>query len=167
MHPSPRPTFSVEQNPEKQNLKVTLAMIKEEKSAGNPKPNITMEVTDVKTSPQVNSSGKCKPLSTTERRLKIEKYQQKKKNRKWCKEIVYESRKKSAEKRVRVCGRFVDKNTERTIQKSIQYERKRFHPEKVQNESSTLMTDISKLQSTNMLPIIHSAIFAFTRAVQA
>ncbi|OMJ76542.1 hypothetical protein SteCoe_24080 [Stentor coeruleus] len=50
------------------------------------------------------------PLTIHERRLKIEKYLEKKKKRTWIKKIHYDCRKRVADNRLRVKGRFVTRS---------------------------------------------------------
>ena len=162
----PRP--AIEPSPVKQNLKPMFFTSKEEKKTENPKPSCAIETSEVKMSPQLGSSIKFKPITVVERRLKIEKYQQKKKNRKWNKEIVYYSRKMSAEKRVRVCGRFVDKATEMNIQHyhtHHQEDKKKPTSMKAMKENAMIISEPPRLESTSILPIISKPIFACTRTV--
>ena len=159
---------AIEPSPVKQNLKPMFFTSKEEKKTENPKPSCAIENSEVIMSPQLDASIRFKPITAVERRLKIEKYQQKKKNRKWNKEIVYYSRKMSAEKRVRVCGRFVDKATEMNIQHvhtQYQEEKKKPTPMKAQKENMITISEFPRLEPTGMLPIISKPIFAYTRSV--
>lgn len=56
-------------------------------------------------------------LTYEERQIKLKKYREKKKNRVWSKKINYNCRKKVAEGRLRVKGRFVTKEQALVLQK--------------------------------------------------
>ena len=56
-------------------------------------------------------------LSYEERQTKLQRYREKKKNRVWCKKINYNCRKKVAENRLRIKGRFVTKEQAIVLQK--------------------------------------------------
>lgn len=56
-----------------------------------------------------HSSRKIGTLTVEERRIKIEKYLQKRKKRTWSKKISYDCRKRVADSRLRIKGRFVTK----------------------------------------------------------
>lgn len=56
-----------------------------------------------------SSTRKIGTLTVEERRIKIEKYLQKRKKRTWSKKISYDCRKRVADSRLRIKGRFVTK----------------------------------------------------------
>ena len=58
---------------------------------------------------QYSPQNKIGNLSVEERRIKVQKYQEKRKKRNFKKKISYMCRKKVADKRVRIKGRFVSK----------------------------------------------------------
>ncbi len=104
-------------------------------------------------------------LDKEERRKRIEKYLLKKQKRKWSKEVVYYSRQKSAEKRVRVCGRFVNKATEIIVSQRTHegtLSRKALRPGKP-HASHKPVTKAASMSYTGALPAVHSPIFAYTR----
>jgi hypothetical protein len=57
-----------------------------------------------------HASRKIGTLTVEERRIKIEKYLEKRKKRTWCKKISYDCRKRVADSRLRIKGRFVTKD---------------------------------------------------------
>lgn len=59
---------------------------------------------------QSSITKKIGPLTVEERRAKVEKYFEKRKNRTWCKRINYDCRKRVADSRLRFKGRFVTKS---------------------------------------------------------
>ncbi len=131
--------------------------------------------------PTEGATGAVRRLSTAERRVKIERYLQKKKKRKWSREVVYYSRKKSAERRIRVCGRFVNKATEigiqhqdksqsQTQQQQTTPRGKRREPEPAgemqeprRRQPKRAKKEPEKLGNTGRLPVLVRPIFAFVR----
>lgn len=58
---------------------------------------------------QMSATRKIGNLTVEERRIKVEKYLEKRKKRTWCKKINYDCRKRVADSRLRFKGRFVTK----------------------------------------------------------
>ena len=109
-------------------------------------------------------------LSKDERRKRIERYLLKKQKRKWNKEVVYYSRQRSAEKRVRVCGRFVNKATEIIVsQKSHKKSDSSDRCPTMPSNPATLYSPQVVLKSakpdyTETLPVVNRPIFSFIRS---
>ncbi len=93
---------------------------------------------------------KTQRLSPSERRARIERYLQKKSKRKWSREVVYYSRKQSAERRVRVCGRFVTRAAEMGIQQAVGEQKRELEPQ---------------LGETQGVPAVSRPVFAFVRTL--
>ena len=60
-------------------------------------------------------------LTIEERREKIQKYLEKRKNRNWKKRINYDCRKRVADNRIRLKGRFVTKEQAKMLQKHSKF----------------------------------------------
>lgn len=65
----------------------------------------------------LNVSMKIGTLTYEQRQIKLKRYREKKKNRVWSKKINYNCRKKVAENRLRIRGRFVKKEQALVLQK--------------------------------------------------
>ena len=66
---------------------------------------------------KIEVSARVGTLSYEERQTKLQRYREKKKNRVWSKKINYNCRKKVAENRLRIKGRFVTKEQAIVLQK--------------------------------------------------
>lgn len=95
----------------KKNLAVKQILKKDINPFNFPKKIISVlpQLTSVQSSEQSQIPTKKNGLSPNDRKLKIEKYLEKKKRRVWEKKVNYDCRKKFAESRLRLKGRFIAK----------------------------------------------------------
>lgn len=78
-------------------------------------------------------------LTLAERKVKIEKYLQKRKKRTWSRKINYDCRKRVADSRLRIKGRFVTRDQAFTLMEEANIQ---FNPETITNaEIKTLLTE--------------------------
>jgi hypothetical protein len=75
----------------------------------SPSPALILSSSSPKLSPFYSPSKMIGPLSQSQRKLRVEKYLEKKKKRIWSKRVHYDCRKRVAQNRLRVKGRFVTK----------------------------------------------------------
>ena len=78
-------------------------------------PDVQDRSFEPETKPNLNQTPAGEVLTYTERQLKIKKYLEKKRKRTWHKKISYTCRKKVADQRIRIKGRFVSKKLAETL----------------------------------------------------
>ena len=84
-----------------------LADIYQETSQLKPKKKKIDKEVDIQNSAPVSPNHKIGTITIEERKQKIRKYLEKRKRRKYCKRISYDCRKRVADNRLRIKGRFV------------------------------------------------------------